>query len=136
MIVADTSGLLAFFHRDEPTHDAVRRMVEAEDAPLIVSPYVVAELDYLLATRMGVTAELAALSELASGAYHLADIDAEALSAVRDVVDRYRDQGIGATDASLVILADRYRTRSVLTLDRRRFEVLRPLSGGRFRILP
>lgn len=136
MIVADTSGVLAFFHRDEPTHNAVRRVVEGEDAPLIVSPYVVAELDYLLATRMGVAAELAALSEMASGAYHLADIDAEALSAVRDIVERYRDQGIGAADASLVILADRYRTRSVLTLDRRHFDVLRPLSGGRFRVLP
>lgn len=136
MIVADTSGLLAFFHRDEPTHDAVRRVVEGEEAPLIVSPYVVAELDYLLATRMGVAAQLAVLSELAGGAYHLATIDAEALGAIRDIVERYSDQGIGATDASLVILADRYRTRSILTLDRRHFEVLRPLSGGRFRVLP
>lgn len=136
MIVADTSGLLAFFHRDEPTHDAVRRVVEGEDAPLIVSPYVVAELDYLLATRMGVAAQLAVLSELAGGAYHLAPIDAEALRAVRNIVERYRDQGIGATDASLVVLADRYRTRSILTLDRRHFEVLRPLGGGRFRVLP
>lgn len=136
MIVADTSGLLAFFHRDEPTHAVVRRVVEEQDAPLIVSPYVVAELDYLLATRLGVAAELAVLSELASGAYHLADIDAETLSAVTDVVERYRDQGIGATDASLVVMADRYRTRSILTLDRLHFDVLRPLGGGRFRVLP
>ena len=28
------------------------------------------------------------------------------------------------------------RTREVLTLDHRHFDVLRPLSGGRFKILP
>ncbi len=136
MIIADTSGLLAFFHRDEPPHTAVRRVVENTEAQLIVSPYVVAELDYLLATRLGVTAELAVLSELSSGAYHLADFDTEALSAAAAVVKRYRDQGIGVADASIVVLAERFRTRSVLTLDRRHFEVLRPMDGGRFRLLP
>ena len=52
------------------------------------------------------------------------------------MVERYRDQGIGVTDASLVVLADQYRTRSVLTLDRRHFDTLRPLDGGHFRVLP
>jgi len=52
------------------------------------------------------------------------------------VVDRYRDQGVGLTDASIVVLADRHRTRSLLTLDHRHFGVLRPLDGGRFRLLP
>jgi len=39
-------------------------------------------------------------------------------------------------DASNVVLADRYRTRTILTLDRRAFEVLRPITGGRFAVLP
>ena len=33
-------------------------------------------------------------------------------------------------------LADRYRTKRVLTLDHRHFGVVRPLSGGRFTLLP
>jgi predicted nucleic acid-binding protein len=51
-------------------------------------------------------------------------------------MERYRDQAIGLTDASLVVLADRFRTRTLLTLDHRLFDVVRPLSGGRFRLLP
>jgi predicted nucleic acid-binding protein len=51
-------------------------------------------------------------------------------------VTRYGDQKIGLTDASLVVLAQRFATRRILTLDRRHFEVVRPVDGGRFTILP
>jgi predicted nucleic acid-binding protein len=136
VIVADTSGLLAFFNRREPAHDSVRAVVEGELEPLVVSPYVVAEIDYLVATRLGVDAELSVLGELASGAYHLAHVGTGDLAAMAAVIARYRDQDIGVADASLVVFADRHRTRTLLTLDHRHFGVLRPLDGGRFRLLP
>lgn len=136
MIIADTSGLLALVSASEPRHRAVADSVAAEAGPLVVSPYVVAELDYLLATRFGVEPELAVLDELASGAYELASFGADDLRRAAQIVTRYRDQAIGVTDASLVVLADRYRTKRVLTLDHRHFGVVRPLSGGRFTLLP
>lgn len=52
------------------------------------------------------------------------------------LLEKYRDQDIGVTDASNVVLADRYHTRTILTLDRRHFDVLRPIGGGRFTVLP
>jgi predicted nucleic acid-binding protein len=135
-VIADTSGLLAFFNQAEPDHERVAAVVQAAPEPLVVSPYVVAELDYLVATRVGTHAELAVLGELTGGAYHLADFGASELARARAVVDRYSDQQIGVADASIVVLADVHRTREVLTLDRRHFDVLRPLSGGRFRVRP
>lgn len=134
-IVADTSGLLAYFNRRERAHDAVCRAVASAEQPLVVSPYVVAELDYLVATRLGVVAEVAVLDELAGGAYDLASLDAADLLACGRVIARYPEQQIGVTDASLVVLAHRYGTRDVLTLDRRHFDVVRPATGGRFRII-
>ena len=136
MTIADTSGLLALFNRTEPEHLVVSRLVARLDDPLVVSPYVVAELDYLVATRVGVDAELAVLEELAGGAYDLAHLDVADLSRASEVIARYRDQSIGIADASLLVLADRYRTREILTLDHRLFQVLRPLSGGRFKLIP
>lgn len=136
MIVADTSGLLALFNEREPAHEAVAAIVEGEPQPLIVSPYVVAELDYLVATRFGVDAELAVLAELAGGAYDLTAMSADDVDTCRSVIERYHDQEIGVVDASLVALADRYRTKTVLTLDHRHFDVVRPVSGGRFKVLP
>lgn len=136
MIIADTSGLIAFFSESGRAHDAVVDWVAANDPLMVVSPYVVAEVDYLVATRKGVNAELAVLAELAGGAYELAAMGEEDLAAASEVVDRYRDLGIGVADASQVVLAERYRTRTILTLDRRHFDIVRPLSGGHFDVVP
>jgi len=135
-VIVDTSALLAFFDTDEPDHAAVTTIVDTSTEPLIVSPYVVAELDYLVASRLGVSAELAVLRELAGGAWDLAAFGTDDLAQARAVVERYADQSIGLADASIVILAARYQTRTVVTLDRRHFGVVRPIDGGSFRILP
>ena len=136
MIIADTSGLLAFFNSREPAHEHVASVVISETEAVVVSPFVIAELDYLVGTRLGVEAELAVGRELTSGAYVLPSIGAAELAECFDVVERYRDQEVGVADASLVVLAARYETQRILTLDRRHFEVLRPLGGGNFTLLP
>ncbi|MEE9415424.1 MAG: VapC toxin family PIN domain ribonuclease [Acidimicrobiales bacterium] len=135
MTIADTSGLLALFNQREPEHGLIRQLVDDLKTPLVVSPYVIAELDYLVATRMGVEAELQVLKELAGGAYDLAQLTADDLQSCIETIDRYSDQEIGIADASIVVLADRYDTNDILTLDRRHFNVLRPLAGDHF-ILP
>lgn len=136
MIIADTSGLLALFNGREPRHAEVRTALSAVRAPLVVSPYVVAELDYLVSTRIGVTAELAVLRELSGPGYELAAMNAALLLAATELIERYADQQIGVTDASIVALAQQYRTDRVLTLDRRHFDVLRTAEGKLFDLIP
>lgn len=136
MIIADTSGLLALFDRSERRHADVVAAVEKHDGPIVVSPFVVAELDYLVATRIGVDAERAVLAELSGGAYDLAGFSSDDLVAANDVIGRYADQQIGLADASNVVLARRYGTNRLLTLDHRHFAVLRPIGGGRFTLAP
>jgi len=136
VIIADTSGLLALFNRREPEHMSTQQVVKTRSELLVVSPYVVAELDYLLATRLGRQAELAVLQELAGDAYELAPFPAHDLQTAASVVEQYGDQDIGVTDASLVVLAARFETLSILTLDRRHFTVLKSLSQEHFELLP
>jgi predicted nucleic acid-binding protein len=135
-VIVDTSAILAFFDRDEPDHAALAALLSQSSEPLVVSPYVIAEVDYLIGTRIGVAAEIAALRELAGGAWELATIDSSDLARTVPIIERYADHAIGVADASNVVLADRYRTTTVATLDRRHFSVLRPLSGGYFAIVP
>ena len=134
-VIVDTSALLAFFDASEPDHEAVSEVLVAADV-LVVSPYVVAELDYLVATRHGVDDELVVLDELAGGAWDLAAFDQEGIRRAREVIASYRDQQVGVADASIVVLAERYRTRTIASLDRRHFGVLRSLDGGYFEVLP
>lgn len=135
-LVVDTSALLAYFDSSEPDHGALVDILESSAGPFVVSPYVVAEVDYLVATRHGVDAELAVLNELASGAWELSGLDAADLGRIRSLIEGYRGQEIGVADASNVLLANRYGTRTIATLDRRHFEVLRTVSGEHFEILP
>lgn len=135
-MIVDTSALLAYFDSAEPDHAAVSRAINGSDEALVVSPYVVAELDYLVATRVGVGAELAVLRELSGGAWELADFTAADVERAAAVIEKYRDQNIGIADASNVVLAQRYQTRTMATLDHRHFTVLRPLDGGRFTLVP
>ena len=136
MIIADTSGLIAFFSESGHQHERVASWLDKNDDVMVVSPYVMAELDYLVATRKGVDAELAVLAELSGGAYELATMPTEDVVTAQRVIGRYRDLGVGLADASMVVLAQRYGTRTILTLDHRHFSVLRPLDGGLFKIVP
>ena len=135
-MIVDTSALLAFFDGAEPRHGDVARTIEAADETLVVSPYVLAELDYLVATRHGVQAELAMLDELGGGASELACLDAVELRAARTIVDRHADQQIGLADASNVVLAQRFGPKAIATLDRRHFSVLRALDGSALTLVP
>jgi predicted nucleic acid-binding protein len=58
------------------------------------------------------------------------------VAAATEIVERYRDQELGLADASIVVLAERYGTTDVLTLDERHFRVLRTQDGRAFRLLP
>lgn len=134
MILADTSGLLSLYNRREPTHSAVAEAVAQEQGPFVVSPYVVAELDYLVSTRLGADAEQRVLAELASPAYVLATVDRDDLRACTELISRYA--GIGVADASMLVLADRLGIDRVLTLDRRHFEAARTPAGRALVIVP
>ena len=136
MIIVDTSALLAFFNTADPRREAVADAIELDPQAPVISPYVIAELDYLMMERWGVERDLAVIRELLDGAWDFPAIDVADLGCVAQLIERYRDQAIGITDASIVVLADRYETRTVLTLDHRHFDVLRPLRGGRFNIVP
>jgi predicted nucleic acid-binding protein len=135
-VIVDTSALLAFFDSREPLHDAVAEALTSASGLLVISPYVLAEVDYLVATRHGLAAELAVLDELTGGAWELASLDVPALQETRAVIEKYDDQNIGLADASMVILAERYRTSEIATLDRRHFGVMRTIAGQAFDISP
>lgn len=135
-MIVDTSVLLAYFNTADPAHEAATTVIETTTELRVVSPYVVAELDYFVATRSGVDAELAVMAELSNGSWDLPAFGPPDIEQAAGIIAKYRDQNIGIADASNVVLADRYSTRTIATLDRRHFDVVRPIKGGKFTVLP
>jgi uncharacterized protein len=135
VILADTSGIFAALDRSQRSHEAARTVVETGEA-LILSPFVLAELDYLLSSRISVSASIELLRDVEVGSYELAPFPSGAVGEARLIVERYEDLGIGLADASIVVLADHYDCNRVLTLDERHFRVLRTTAGAAFTLLP
>jgi len=136
LILIDTSGLLAWIDASQHLHREVTAAMKSVPGPFLLSPFILAELDYLTATRVGIAAELALLEEVARGAYRLEPFTPSDVQRALVVLERFRDLDIGLADASIVVLAERYRIRDVLTLDERHFRPLRTLDGHPFRLIP
>lgn len=136
MLLLDTSGLLAAIDASQVRHVECAAAIAGRPGPFLLSPFVLAELDYLLGARVGVAAQLALLAEVVRGAYRLELFDAADVEVAQGVMTKYADQQIDLADASIVVLAARHRVRDLLTLDHRHFTVIRPLAGRGFRLWP
>jgi predicted nucleic acid-binding protein len=136
VILLDTSGLLAAIDAGQRLHGPCVKVLQTCAPPFLLSPFVLAELDCLLSTKVGLAAQLALLDEVTAGVYTLEAFTRSDIARARSVVERYADLAIGLTDATLVVLAERYRVCEVLTLDERHFRTLRAFGQKRFRILP
>jgi predicted nucleic acid-binding protein len=136
VILLDTSGVIAWIDAAQTQHaEIVAAMAEIEP-PFFLSPFVLAELDYLLATRVGANAQIMLLEEVARGSFVLEELSANDVGVAHDVIGRYPQLAIGLAEASIVILAERRRCFDVLTLDERHYRAVRGLRGERFRLLP
>ncbi|RBM22121.1 PIN domain-containing protein [Streptomyces sp. PT12] len=140
--VADTNALYRLLDPHLTGHQEHKKAL-ATVSHLVVSPMVLAELDYLITTRAGARKALAAARFIeratATRRFEIPAVIAH-LSAALAVAEGYADadggKGIGLTDAMNVALAAAYRTDSMFTTDRH-FRMIRPLTGHpAFRLLP
>lgn len=136
MIVLDTSGIVAALFPDQNRHAECAEALLAADPPRVLSPFVLAETDYLIGKFAGVETELAFLAEVARGAYELAAFDNEDLAEAQKIISKYSSLRLGLADASIAVLANRYNTTNVLTLDERHFRAIRLNGRKSVRIVP
>jgi predicted nucleic acid-binding protein len=145
VILLDTSGLVANYDRRDRHHAAVTRIL-ATPQRRILSPFVLAELDYLVGRIAGQVevprgsplpaAQLVVLEDVARGAYQLEAFGAADIAAARTIIERHADLQVGLTEASLVVLAERYGCHDLLTLGERHFRAIPGPNGSPFRLLP
>ena len=136
MIVLDTGGLYAALDANEALHGRAVAALVASTPPRLISPFVLAELDYLIGSRVGHEAQMALIGEVTRGAYQLELFSPEDLGHAKRIMERYADLRIGLADASVVVLADRHRTFNLLCTDERHFRALRGQGSKPFRLLP
>jgi uncharacterized protein len=135
-LIVDAGPLYSQADRRDPDHEAVTGILRGTRAPLVVSAFAAAEADFLILTRLGVDTELAFLDDLAAGTYIVEGLTPRELRKAAELARRHRDLELGVADASIVVLAERLKTRQLLSFDERAFRAVPPLQGGAFEVLP
>jgi uncharacterized protein len=140
ILIADTSGLLATFDKNAPESADCRAALEAAGT-VLVSPLVLAEVDHLADARFGADARSTVLDFIIFQArrerFQIPLIAIDQLEVARKVRRQYAGLNLDLAGAVNVMLAAEYRTNCVLTLDRRDFRAIRPLTPHpAFRLLP
>ena len=134
LAIVDSGPLYAALDAGDAHHRAARDVLERADLQLVIPALVVAEVSHLVQTRLGSHAERGFLAGLA--ALDVAGPTPGDLSRMADLVEQYADWPLGATDASVVALAERLDTTTVVTFDRRHFGAVRTAAGEPLRLLP
>jgi predicted nucleic acid-binding protein len=134
-LIIDAAPLVALGDSRDPLHLRVGDLLREEQGQLVVPAPVSAEANYLI-RRGTASAATAFLRDVAAGRFLVEGLtpDEHALAARLD--EQYADLELGLADASVVILARRFRTTRVLSFDDRDFRAVTPLGGGHFTLLP
>jgi predicted nucleic acid-binding protein len=135
-LVLDAAPLVAVADRRDRMRPQIEALLREEPGELVIPAPVTAEVDYLLGRRLGRVARLAFLGDLAAGRFTAACLESDDHGVVIDLERRYDDLDVGLADLSVVVVAERFGTRRLLTFDERHFRALRPLNGGQFTLLP
>lgn len=132
--IVDTGPLFAVADSGDRSHAASLEVLERPDLTLVVPTMVVAEATYLVATRLGATAEATFLRGISS--LEIEAPEPDEWTRIAELVETYSDLPLGGTDAAVVSLAERLGASTIVTLDRKHFSVVRPSHVEAFELLP
>jgi uncharacterized protein len=140
IVIADTSGIIAASDRNASESAACREILQ-QAGTVVISPLVLTEVDHLAKARFGSRARTAiidfVIAEARQMRFQIPETGIEILDTARLVQKQYASLDLDLADAVNVGLAAHYRTDALLTLDRRDFRAVHPLTPHKwFRLLP
>ena len=132
--IVDAGPLYAALDVNDRAHRRSLDVLERRDLELVIPALVVAEVSYFAGKNLGADIEANFLRVLET--LSVETPAREDWPLIANLVERYSDFPLGATDASVAVLAERLGTNLIVTLDRRHFAALRLSTGGPFTLLP
>jgi len=134
MVIIDAGPLVALFDRSEPLHKSCKEALSKLRPPLITTWPVLTEAFYLLNGWETGQSEL--WNFIISGGVRIDDVPEERYSRMRELMEKYADKPMDLADASVVVMAEMHKAKTIFTLDRGDFAIYRPKHTLHFRIIP
>lgn len=135
VIVADTGFVVALLNRSDIRHTDVVAIYQQRQH-ILLPQTVLTEIAYLLGRDAGVSTAIAFLRGIGASRFKLVALTDVDLERVAEILEKYADSRIDFVDASVMAVAERYGSKTILTLDQRDFRLFRPKHCEGFEILP
>ncbi len=125
MILADTGFFVALANRADRHHAVAKAALATLRQPLVTTWPVMTETCHLLASRLGIDAEISFVRSASFGAFEVFALERSHLPRALALIEKYRALPMDLADASLVILADESGSGDILSTDARDFGAYR-----------
>ncbi|BCX02925.1 MAG: ribonuclease VapC [Candidatus Roseilinea sp.] len=134
--IMDTSFLFALMSKRDSNHAKCRAVVESLRESPLLPVTVLPEVAYLIHTRIGHHAMRRFTGLLSEPIWDLVTPDQDDFARAAAVLETYASLALDFVDATVVALAERLKVSTILTLDRRHFQPVRPRHAPAFTLLP
>ena len=131
----DTGFLLAVLDADDEFHQACKEVMLAEPEPLLPD-VVLPELAFMVLRELGYPVLGHFLQSITQGELVIARTTDEDLRRTVEILEQYADSRIDFVDCVIAAMAERLEIETILTIDRRHFQLFRPRHTTHFNILP
>jgi predicted nucleic acid-binding protein len=133
-VLLDTGPLVVLLAESDAHHRICVEILGTLAPPLLTCWPVVTEAAWLLRHQHRPMDRI--LAALNAGMFDLLPLESASLKEIAAIMLRYEDLGIQLVDAALAHLADRENIRTVFTLDRRAFSIIRLKRNRVLSLLP
>jgi uncharacterized protein len=114
-VTLDSSAIFALLNSKDPDYVRVRKALSKHRPPFIVATAALAEISYMIETRLGFHVLDAFLNDIEQGLFRLDFLESD-LSRARGLARRYQNLPLGLTDALIIVCAER-NGGNVISLD-------------------
>lgn len=133
-LVLDTGVILAALDAADAHHRACAALLLSSTERRVVPAPVLPEVDHLTRRQLGPDAFTTFLRGRTS--YDIEEMGVADYARVEELLDTYRDLGVGFVDAAVLATVERLGEAKLATLDRRHFGVMRPRHRASLDLLP
>lgn len=135
LAIGDTGFVVALLNQSDQKHSDAVAIYEKQQQ-ILLPQTVLTEVAYLVGRSSGMITVSAFLRGLSESRFRLIALNETDLMRVAEILDEYLDSRIDFVDATVMAIAERFDSATILTLDQRDFRLFRPRHCTNFEIFP
>jgi len=135
-MIADTGFVVALLNVKDSMHKSAVDLYGQTQFPILLPQTVLVEVAYLVNRSNTIDVVANFLTQLPDSRFQLIALTSKDIQRTSEILSTYADSRIDFVDATVMAVAERVNISTILTLDRRDFQIFRPRHCEFFTLLP